>query len=125
MTSPSSRRGFLRGLATLPLIGGGVTLIGKPTGTAVPITGGMLATYTAWLHFELRAVASPVYAKAGDSVGNRLFIPCVNPGSDWHDYANWDEERRRAQLRAPVILAAAGVPLTSPEADETWGGPIA
>lgn len=32
----SGRRGFLRGLVTLPLIGGGVTLIGNPTAAAVP-----------------------------------------------------------------------------------------
>lgn len=124
MSSPSSRRGFLRGLATLPLIGGGVTLIGRPTAAAVPITGGMLATYTAWLHFELRAVAEPAYARAEGYVSERLVIPCANPGSGWHDYANWEEEKRRARHRAPVILAAAGVPLTSPEADEMWGGPI-
>lgn len=36
MSGPASRRGFLRGLTTLPLIGGGVTLIGRPA-KAVPL----------------------------------------------------------------------------------------
>ena len=34
----ADRRSFLRQLASLPLIGGGVTLIGKPTAAAVPVT---------------------------------------------------------------------------------------
>lgn len=38
MTGPESRRGFLRGLVSLPLIGGGVTLIGAPTAAATPVT---------------------------------------------------------------------------------------
>lgn len=36
-TNPSSRRGFLRGLAGLPMIGGGVAIIGSPTAAAVPV----------------------------------------------------------------------------------------
>ncbi len=43
MSAPSDRRGFLRGLATLPLIGGGVTLIGNPTRAAAePVTEDLL-----------------------------------------------------------------------------------
>ncbi|UGB25573.1 hypothetical protein LPC10_22220 [Methylorubrum sp. B1-46] len=34
--APASRRGFLRGLTTLPLIGGGVTLIGSASAANVP-----------------------------------------------------------------------------------------
>ncbi|MFE1601615.1 hypothetical protein [Methylobacterium sp. ID0610] len=118
MTERTSRRGFLRGLAALPLIGGGVALTGRPTAAAVPITGGMMATYVAWLHYELRAVAEA-------SFGDRRFIPAINPGSGWHDFGRWREEGIAAQRRAPVILSAAGVPLTSAEADEQWGGPLA
>jgi hypothetical protein len=33
-----ARRAFLRGLAHLPLIGGGVTLLGKPVGAAVVLS---------------------------------------------------------------------------------------
>jgi len=38
MITAQNRRGFLRGLASLPLIGGGVTLIGQPTeSTGAPV----------------------------------------------------------------------------------------
>lgn len=46
---PSSRRGFLRGLTRLPLIGGGVALIGAPTAVAEPLTPALLDSYEAWL----------------------------------------------------------------------------
>ncbi len=39
----ADRRSFLRGLATLPLIGGGVTLIGIP-GAPVPLSQAMAAS---------------------------------------------------------------------------------
>ncbi|MGY2052243.1 hypothetical protein [Methylobacterium sp. JK268] len=120
MSAPASRRGILRGLATLPLIGGGVTLIGRPTAAAVPVTGGMLATYTAWLHFELRAASEAFSAPYAPHA--KGFIPCMNPGALWHDFGDWEGEKQRARLRAPVILSAAGVPLTSREADWMWGG---
>ncbi len=43
--SLTGRRGFLRGLVTLPLIGGGVTLIGNPTAAAEPVTKELLVNY--------------------------------------------------------------------------------
>lgn len=52
MNGPASRRGFLRGLATLPLIGGGVTLIGAPSAVAEPVTERLLREYHDWLMFE-------------------------------------------------------------------------
>ncbi|WP_066922873.1 hypothetical protein [Methylobacterium sp. CCH5-D2] len=47
-----ARRGFLRGLVSLPLIGGGVTLIGAPTAVAQPVTPGLLDAYADWLAVE-------------------------------------------------------------------------
>jgi hypothetical protein len=38
----SDRRNFLRGLATLPLIGGSVAILGKPTAAAVTVTPDLL-----------------------------------------------------------------------------------
>lgn len=52
MIAPSSRRGFLRGLTALPLIGGGVTLIGSPTAVAEPVTADLLTRYRDWLGIE-------------------------------------------------------------------------
>ncbi len=54
MTGPASRRGFLRGLTTLPLIGGGVTLIGRPTAVAEPVTDALFRAYLGWLSWEHR-----------------------------------------------------------------------
>lgn len=54
MSAPASRRGFLRGLTTLPLIGGGVTLIGAPSAVAAPITENLRDSYDAWLEYERR-----------------------------------------------------------------------
>lgn len=52
MIYSSDRRGFLRGLVSLPLIGGGVTLIGKPSAAAVSLTPELMSTYVAWLARE-------------------------------------------------------------------------
>lgn len=50
----NSRRGFLRQLCSLPMIGGGVTLIGQPTASAVPVTQDLLLNYSTWLDMERR-----------------------------------------------------------------------
>ena len=52
MSTTNDRRGFLRGLASLPLIGGGVTLIGNPTAAAVAATPHLLEAYNEWLSLE-------------------------------------------------------------------------
>ena len=36
------RRAFLASLAALPMLGGGIKLIGQPTATAVPVTNRLL-----------------------------------------------------------------------------------
>ena len=57
MSGPLARRGFLRGLAALPLVGGAVTLIGQPTAAAVLATPELLEAYRNWLHMERRMLA--------------------------------------------------------------------
>jgi len=52
MTGPANRRGFLSGLVSLPLIGGGVTLIGAPTAVAEPCSLPLLQAYSNWLAHE-------------------------------------------------------------------------
>ncbi len=117
MSAPTSRRGFLRGLTTLSLIGGGVTLIGAPT-AATPITPGLLATYSAWLHYE-RALLYHVSLESDSE-----FIPAMNPAFRFHFPRGGDAEEngRRAQERAAVVLAAVGCQPTSPVAEESWRG---
>jgi hypothetical protein len=52
MTGPASRRGFLSSLATLPLIGGSMALIGSPSAVAAPISLALVERYTDWLAVE-------------------------------------------------------------------------
>ena len=50
----SGRRDFLRGLASLPLIGGSVALIGQPSAVAESVTPDLLEAYKTWLDSERR-----------------------------------------------------------------------
>ena len=51
---PTARRTFLRQLCGLPLIGGGLTLIGAPSAVAEPVTYDLMEAYKTWLHYEQR-----------------------------------------------------------------------
>ena len=117
----ADRRTFLRGLASLPLIGGSVTLIGSPTRAAVPVTDALLQQYADWLAVE--------YGNALIELDGREARPGI---SDFAiDYRlRWCRDNRtlnsdptsdRFRLlpmmppssRAAVILSAAGVPLSA------------
>jgi hypothetical protein len=54
MSDALARRGFLRALAHLPLVGGAVSIIGAPTKAAVPVTEELKERYIAWLAHEHR-----------------------------------------------------------------------
>lgn len=117
MSAPATRRGFLCGLTTLPLIGGSVALIGSPVRAAQPVTPGMVATYSAWLAYERSSLMHACGIARADDM-----IPHVNPGSRFHfsrpvDLKTWGLD---AVERAPVMLAAAGCDLTDAEAEKTW-----
>ncbi|RYC28753.1 hypothetical protein D3273_27650 [Lichenibacterium minor] len=116
-----SRRDFLRGLVSLPLIGGGLTLTGNPTAAAVPVTPVLQDRYIAWLANE--HAAALFERDMPGSVANEEHLRLC---TDWH-FARarvplwWfpeapDIERVTAyskpSKRAAVILSAAGVPLT-------------
>ncbi|MBN6824009.1 hypothetical protein JRF84_31075 [Methylobacterium organophilum] len=111
---PASRRGFLRGLTTLPLIGGGVTLIGAPTAVAEPTTRELLRAYDAWLHFErcsLKAEYEGGYRRDDVMVWSLQpdgtpydLLPMDTPGSRFH----MAEPRRGAADRAALVLATVG-----------------
>ena len=68
----SGRRDFLRGLVSLPLIGGGVTLIGQPTAVAAPTTPDMLEAYKTWLEYERRFLC---WEMAADPVCRARYHP--------------------------------------------------
>lgn len=117
--NPLARRGFLRGLASLPLIGGGLTLIGQPTAAAVAVTPGLLERYSAWLAveygeslIELAPYRQPdkAYAEADRQWAREW---CQNSGA-LQDPARSRFHRPPAfapSTRAAVILSTAGVPL--------------
>lgn len=105
MTGTASRRGFLHGLAGLPMIGGGVTIIGRPTAAAEPVTTELLDRYKSWLFAEATALGREMYE--GSSHGH---LVCPEPAFTWQWRATCDAEL--ASTRAAVILAAAGVDWT-------------
>ncbi len=118
----SDRRSFLRSLASLPLIGGGVTLIGNPTAAAVPVTDDLLWSYKAWLHYEHRMLC---HEMAGHDQGRAEavegFIKLGYPGDRYH--FGWGGRRDlhpgkklwevlpQPSTRAAVVLSAVGCPL--------------
>lgn len=122
MTAPASRRGFLRGLTTLPLIGGGVALLGSPTAVAEPITTDLLNSYDAWLEYERRHLRwerfkTPLWDVHNpglqsvwyDSVRKQHFdyVPVANAGGRYHLS---DDPKLQAQpsTHAALVLSAVG-----------------
>ncbi len=112
----ADRRQFLRGLATLPLIGGSVAILGKPTQAAVPVTIDLIQSYQAWLHYEHRMLA---YEMAGYDVRLAQGIEgCThmnNLGADYHfgwpsrgrPLAGWPDARNPRPAR-PWCSALSG-----------------
>ena len=114
----ADRRSFLRGLASLPLIGGSVALIGSPTQAAVPVTDKLLDAYNDWLDLERSWLLMERY-------GNVRSVQASERGFEavWRDretgrcftynsatsFAGFDH--RHPASRAAVILSAVGVPL--------------
>lgn len=120
MTHDTARRGFLRGLATLPLIGGGIALVGQPTGAAVPLSDQLLNSYDAWLFYERRYLRYEFSQKRpwitrpvdrADVVLDFDFEPDMirvdNPGGNFHVSAD-PLKAPQPSSRAAVVLAAAG-----------------
>ena len=113
----ADRRSFLRGLAALPLIGGGVTLIGNPTAAAVPVSRELMNSYASWLVMEHRMLCYELSDHQPDRRRDleRAFWP-NSPGGLWHFQwqgrgpAGW-VDAPQPSTRAAVILSAAGVPV--------------
>ena len=113
----SGRRDFLRGLATLPLIGGSVTLIGQPTAVAEPVTVDLIENYKTWLDLEMRFLTyemahDPVHvARYGAEGLSRVdarkhmegLIVMGNAGASFHRPSCPD-----ASTRAALVLSAVG-----------------
>lgn len=104
MDALASRRGFLRDLVGLPLIGGGLTIIGAPIAVAAPATWEMMNEYETWLGFEHQRVAT-LLRPGQDLKGVRFY----GPAHDWH-YGRAEREWRNGcpSTRAALVLSAVG-----------------
>jgi hypothetical protein len=102
MNGPHDRRGFLRSLVSLPLIGGGVTLIGQPAAAAVPVTRELLESYNSFLALERRAVIIELHGR------DHVYVDPNTPGAMcfWRSYG--EPEIPPPSARAAVVLAAVG-----------------
>ena len=105
------RRGFLRGLLTLPLIGGGVTLIGAPSAVAEPVTRHLLERYSEWLRIERNSVHDELFP---DSDPEMRPVSAMwfrqGPKSEFHiprAPAAWNNPTP-ASTRAALVLSAVG-----------------
>jgi hypothetical protein len=119
-TTQSSRRLFLPGLAGLPLVGGGVSIIGAVKAN-VPITPELLDSYDAWLHFERRWLnfnrfGPERYKKYGDFVPRPSFQPPPTPSRhvDRPKGHGAHEPAASAIARAAIPAAAHGGLTTTP-----------
>ena len=104
MSGPGSRRGFLRGLATLPLIGGSVALVGTPRATAEPCTRALLHDYASWLAAECAATSHEAFGQPG-----LLPAECAQDVQQWHQ-ERWPGARflEPPSARAALVLATVG-----------------
>lgn len=106
MSGPASRRGFLSGLAALPMIGGSVALVGAPTAAAEPITQELLYGYAEWLLLERRILMMDLVqdrelrdlSRPGNRLTEAFHLP---PGGGWREVP-------KPSTRAALVLSAVG-----------------
>lgn len=109
MRAPASRRGFLCGLTTLPLIGGSVTLVGTPTAVDVEPTIGLMVNYAAWLGAEERILRWELSKRVGIPYAELSRWAMVEGdfhfpvGSPWY-------KQPMPSSRAALVLATVGAP---------------
>lgn len=110
----SGRRDFLRGLVSLPLIGGSVSLIGAPSAAAEEATLPLMLQYANWLFMERRMVCIEVAAAAGDWPNRDALesVSFLSPGRDYPEFhfprhGYWTDVPPPS-TRAAVVLAASG-----------------
>jgi len=104
MSAPASRRGFLSGLATLPLIGGSVALIGSPSAVAEPVSPVLMHEYVNWLAYEWSRASIEAH---GSDRG--MWFPLHGPAHQWHaERGNRVRTLVPPSTRAALVLATVG-----------------
>ncbi|MDQ0395174.1 hypothetical protein [Labrys monachus] len=110
MTAILDRRRLLSGLAALPLIGGAVTLIGRPTASAAPVTRDLLDSYNAWLFYERRLLCATLNPTHLDVVESA--VPLCNEGARFHgeEWPRWHlgDTTSGPIGRASIVLSTVG-----------------
>ena len=112
MSAPSDRRGFLRGLLALPLIGGGVTLIGQPSAVAEPVTADLLRQYVGFLAREYAHADAELMKMAPNDDRTLTWKQPIHHLA----FANWPEipaadalvRAAAPSTRAALVLSAVG-----------------
>ncbi len=107
----ADRRTFLRGLASLPLLGGSVAIIGSHTAAAVPVTPDLLRNYDSWLQLERTKVLRELYAISLPRKTEALIVHLDEPAFRWHWPCEGDLPPAPS-TRAAIVLSAVGCPLT-------------
>ena len=122
MSAPANRRGFLRGLTTLPLIGGSVALIGAPSAVALPTSRQLVDSYDAWLEMERRFLRWEISRTTKfynhnphcecvwrDKTTGRFFdyVPLDNLGAGYH-MSDDPQAQPQPSSRAALVLTAVG-----------------
>jgi hypothetical protein len=97
------RRAFLSQLAKLPLIGGGLSIIGQPKAVAEPVTMELLDNYMTWLVAEYIGLYRELQAN-----GHKVDINTRNAAAVFHPPFGWDPEFPAPSARAAVVLSAVG-----------------
>ncbi len=108
----TARRGFLRGLVTLPLIGGGVTLIGNPAASAEPITMELLTNYNQWLFYERRLLLIEMFPDREQRAWAEALVPHGSRGADRFHFPAYEqggwEGVPQPSTRAALVLSSVG-----------------
>lgn len=112
MIAPNSRRGFLRGLTMLPLVGGGVTLIGAPSAVAEPVTRELLFAYSSWLRVERNRVHDELWPEEDAALRAASALPFqLDPDTAFYvpPLAPSALGSEPASSRAALVLSTVGI----------------
>ena len=130
---PMPRRRFLSGLASLPLIGGSIALLGRPHGVAEPVTMQILEAYKTWLHYEERSLSWEM-AELPDNVayygGTReqryeyISRLTINIGTGDASSFHHHDQSSPASGRAALVLSTVGCDWRDDEAQADWLVPL-
>ena len=107
--STNDRRGFLSALVGLPLLGGGVKLIGKPTAVAGTPTREDLLSYADWLFYERRILCYELcnYNSAKSQELQSYYGWQTAPEFHFPNGRNW-REVPQPSTRAALVMSAVG-----------------